>query len=138
MFRRISPLELLIHAPSVLTVPPGAPETYGRVVRRSRRSVFVFIAAALGVSGMVSVPAAAGSPAGRAGPGSDAAYAAGRYIVTFADDPVASYEGYEAGFPATRPHPSGKVDPASPAVVNWQRHLTNKHDQALGAVGATK
>ena len=65
-------------------------------------------------------------------------YAAGRYIVTFADEPVASYDGYEAGFAATRPHPGKKVDPSSPAVQNWQRHLQAKHDKALAEVGATK
>ena len=65
-------------------------------------------------------------------------YTDGRYIVTFGDDPVASYEGYERGFPATRPQPGGKLDANSPAARNWQQHLVAKHDAALGSVGATK
>ncbi|HEX5039298.1 MAG TPA: S8 family serine peptidase [Candidatus Limnocylindria bacterium] len=65
-------------------------------------------------------------------------FAAGRYIVTFADEPVASYDGYEAGFAATRPHPGRKLDPSSPAVQRWQQHLQAKHDKALAEVGATK
>ena len=63
---------------------------------------------------------------------------AGRYIVTFADEPVASYDGYEAGFAATRPHPGAKLDPSSPAVQRWQQHLAAKHDKALAEVGAAK
>jgi subtilisin family serine protease len=65
-------------------------------------------------------------------------FADGRYLITFADDPVASYDGYEAGFAATRPHPGGKLDAGSPAVQNWQRHLEAKHDAALAKVGASK
>ena len=73
-----------------------------------------------------------------AAPGRAVTYTDGRYLVTFADEAVASYEGYEAGFQATRPQPGRKVDPNSPAVVAWQRHLEAKHDAALARVGATK
>ena len=64
---------------------------------------------------------------------------AGRYIVTFADDPVASYDGYEAGFPATRPQPAARSQPdsagrqelaAAPRPASTTRHLAK--------VGATK
>ena len=63
---------------------------------------------------------------------------AGRYIVTFVDEPVASYDGYKAGFPATRPQAGKKLNPNSAAAVKWQKHLTDKHDAALAAVGAEK
>ena len=36
-------------------------------------------------------------------------FAAGRYIVTFADEPVASYDGYEAGFAALGKHPAADL-----------------------------
>src|SRR3954470_4269739 len=75
---------------------------------------------------------AAGSPGGHS------AYAAGRYIVMFADDPAASYDGYVNGFPATTPHPGHKLNPDSPAVQNWQKHLVAQHDAALAKVGADK
>src|SRR5688572_2600719 len=65
-------------------------------------------------------------------------YTDGRYLVTFADEAVASYDGYEAGFAATRPHPGRKLDADSPAVRAWQQHLQAKHDAALARVGATK
>ena len=77
--------------------------------------------------------AASGKAAGLGG-----AYSDGRYLVTFADEAVASYDGYAPGFAATRPQPGRKIDPGSPAVRRWQQHLTAKHDAALARVGATK
>ncbi len=65
-------------------------------------------------------------------------YTAGRYIVTFADEPVASYSGYAAGYPATRPKAGRHINPRSTAVQKWRTHLTAKHDRALRKVGATK
>lgn len=84
----------------------------------------------------VGAGTASGASAGPAKAGHS--YADGRYIVTFGDEPVASYDGYERGFAATRPQPGHKLDANSPAARNWQRHLVAKHDAALGSVGATK
>ena len=67
-----------------------------------------------------------------------AGYTDGRYLVTFADEAVASYDGYEAGFAATRPERGRKLDPNSPAVQRWQEHIVAKHDAAMARVGATK
>jgi hypothetical protein len=38
-------------------------------------------------------------------------YAAGRYIVSFADEPAATYDGTIAGYPRTRPDAGKKLDP---------------------------
>jgi subtilisin family serine protease len=65
-------------------------------------------------------------------------YSAGRYIVTFAEDPVASYAGTTKGFAATRPTAGKHINPNSAAVQKWQQHLTAAHDSALAKVGATK
>jgi subtilisin family serine protease len=98
-----------------------------------RRLISIAILAMLVVSAVApSTQVAAKSAA------SGSQFADGRYLITFADDPVASYDGYEAGFAATRPHPGGKLDASSPAVQNWQRHLEAKHDAALAKVGASK
>ncbi len=96
-----------------------------------KRSMF---AIAFAFAALVAV---AGSQAARSTAG-DSAYADGRYIVMFADDAAASYEGYVSGFPATRPHPGQKLNPDSPAVQRWQQHLVAKHDAALARVGASK
>ena len=66
------------------------------------------------------------------------AYTAGRYIVTFADDPVASYDGYRSGFARTRPARGDKLNADSPAAKNWARHLVQRHDAVLARIGATK
>jgi subtilisin family serine protease len=71
-------------------------------------------------------------------PGNSNSYTDGRYIVTFADDPVGTYEGYNSGFKATKPKAGDKLDPDSSAVKAWRGHLTGKHDAALAKVGATK
>src|SRR6266545_4399846 len=59
----------------------------------------------------------------------DAAGVGGHFI----PEPVASYEGYLSGFPATRPQAGRKLDPDSPAVLRWQQHLVAQHDAALAA-----
>jgi len=87
--------------------------------------------ATLATTGVTAVAA----PAATAASG---AHGAGRYIVTFNDDPVASYTGYEKGFPATRPARGQKLNPGNASVKSWQAHLTSKHDKALASVGATK
>ena len=92
------------------------------------------LAIAIACAALVAV---AGSQAARGASG-HSGYTDGRYIVTFADDPAASYDGYENGFEATRPHPGQKLNADSPAVKNWQQHLVAKHDAALAKVGATK
>src|SRR6185369_2862360 len=62
-------------------------------------------------------------------------YKAGRYIVTFADSPAAEYNGYNKNFSATAPKPGHKFDKTTPAVANWQQHLTKLHDAALTKAG---
>jgi subtilisin family serine protease len=92
-------------------------------------------AAATALTAAVALaPHASAGPA----PASGAAYSSGRYIVTFADEPVASYTGYVKGYPATRPTHGHKINPNSAAVVAWRQHLTAQHDRVLARVGATK
>jgi hypothetical protein len=66
-----------------------------------------FVAATAACLLATSVGFGAGPAAGAAAERTDRgkAFTDGRYIVTFADEPVASYDGYVRGFPATRPQP---------------------------------
>jgi subtilisin family serine protease len=107
-------------------------------VNAMRRIVLAAVAALVVASiiGATGVQVSANNAS--AGVAASTAYTPGRYIVTFADEAVASYDGYERGFPATRPQPGQKLNPDSPAVQRWQQHLIQKHDAALAAVGATK
>ncbi len=90
------------------------------------------------VAVLLLLAATVGAPIAQARQAAAAPQAAGRYIVTFADDPVATYSGYKVGFAATRPKAGKKINPTSAAVVKWQKHLTAQHDAALAKVGATK
>lgn len=103
--------------------------------QRHSVSVLVTLALAASLVGATGRPAA-GANASR--PNQGVPYRDGRYIVTFADEPLASYDGYAAGFPATRPAPGRKLDPTSPGALRWQQRLTAAHDAALARVGATK
>ena len=88
----------------------------------------------------VAMLVAALTPAIAAGKSQQAAaqYTAGRYLVTFADAPVAEYSGYVKGFPASRVAAGKKLNAHSAAAQKWQKHLTSTHDAALAKVGATK
>ena len=97
------------------------------------RRIFVSVIALLAASALsvAGVQDASGASSGGSG------YSAGRYIATFADEPVASYDGYAKGFAATRPKAGHKINPGSASVDKWQKHLVAKHDAALSRVGAT-
>jgi subtilisin family serine protease len=58
------------------------------------------------------------------------------YIVQLAEAPVATYTGGVQGLQATKPRKGQKIDPNSPAVVNYMAHLTTTHDSLLRGVGA--
>jgi subtilisin family serine protease len=96
-------------------------------------------AAVLAVVATSAATVAAGQSASAApAPASGQPYSSGRYIVTFVDDPAASYSGYVRGFPATRPAAGRKLNPNASSVGAWRGHLTSLHDAALARVGASK
>jgi subtilisin family serine protease len=105
-----------------------------RPFTRTRGSRLSLIAAAALVATALFVPAAASA----AGPDAAHGYRDGRYIVTFKDAPVAEYDGYVSGFPATQPRAGSKVRAHSAAATRWAGRLTAIHDRALARVGATK
>ncbi len=98
-----------------------------------KRGLYAIAAACALVAAVIGV---AGGQAARAGAHSP--YAGGRYIVTFADEAVASYTGYKAGFPATRPQPGRRLKVDSAAAQKWQKHLVDQHKAALANVGASR
>jgi len=57
------------------------------------------------------------------------------YIVRLAEQPVTAYDGSIKGFQATRPRKGEKIDPNSPAVVNYRAFLESRHDAVLASVG---
>ena len=62
----------------------------------------------------------------------------GIYIIQMIDNPVVAYEGDTKGLKATAPKKGQKIDPNSPAVIDYVSYLTSKHDNALAKVGGQK
>jgi subtilisin family serine protease len=68
--------------------------------------------------------------------GGDAARASnGAYIVQLAEMPVSAYDGSIRGLKATKPGKGKKIDPTSPAVVDYLAFLTARHDAVLAGAG---
>ena len=57
------------------------------------------------------------------------------YIVQLDEMPVTAYDGGIQGLGATKPKKGQKIDPNSPAVMNYMAHLTAQHDSVLQGVG---
>lgn len=112
----------------------------GPISRGRARYIGLAAAALLATTAISTGPATAGtiSAATAKSQAATAAYSAGRYIVTFVDEPAASYDGSRKGFAATRPAAGKKLNPTSAAVKAWRGHLTAGHNAALAKVGATK
>jgi len=80
-----------------------------------------------------------------AAPAAPAASAAARdkftndiYIVRLAEKPVTAYAGGIKGLQATKPRKGQKIDPNSPAVVNYRSFLESRQEAVLASVGGGK
>jgi len=62
----------------------------------------------------------------------------GIYIVQMLENPVVAYEGGIKGLKATKPENGKKINPLSPAVVDYVSYLENVHDAILVKVGGEK
>ncbi len=101
-----------------------------------KRSRLAAALAALVVT--VALVAAALQPAGAdpLPPGALPQPAPGSYIVTLADQPIASYDGSTDGMTATRPKDGRKVRTDTDAAKTYRGFLTRLQDQIAGLVGA--
>ncbi|MFC5265569.1 protease inhibitor I9 family protein [Kribbella qitaiheensis] len=63
-------------------------------------------------------------------------FAPGKYVVTLADQPLATYQGGVAGLKATKPAKGRKVDTASPDSKAYRGFLDGRHNQVAAKVGA--
>jgi len=60
------------------------------------------------------------------------------YIVQLAEQPVTAYTGGIKGLQATKPRKGQKIDPYSPAVVNYMAFLESRQSAVLASVGGGK
>lgn len=64
-------------------------------------------------------------------------FAPGRYVVTLADKPLATYQGGVAGLKATQPAKGKKVDTAAPDSKRYSNWLGSRQNTVAAQVGAT-
>ncbi|RWZ64754.1 serine protease [Labedella populi] len=62
---------------------------------------------------------------------------AGRYVVTLADDPAATYDGGVSGFDATKPDPGGRLNPGATDVTEYTDYLAAEQEDVAAEVDAT-
>jgi subtilisin family serine protease len=67
-------------------------------------------------------------------PASPTSFKDGRYIVQFADEPVAVYDGGVAGLEATSPDDGERIAFDSDAVQDYRAHLEESRDEVLSEV----
>lgn len=87
-----------------------------------------------------SIAAAAAPPpanAGIIGKGTQTAFTPGRYIVTLADQPAATYDGGVRGFDATTPDEGEQLNPRRQAVQEYGDYLAETQQEVAESVGAT-
>ncbi|MEU1618438.1 S8 family peptidase [Streptomyces sp. NPDC005722] len=102
---------------------------------RSTRPAALVAAAAFALALSSAVPAQAAPAAGPKPVPVAGHLAAGRYVVTLADRPIAAYRGGVDGIPGTAPAPGAKVDLAAPGAVRYRAHLTGAQRAAAASVG---
>jgi subtilisin family serine protease len=98
-----------------------------------RRRAALLAAAALITTALVAPPGSATPPTAPQGRSS---FAPGRYVVTLADKPLATYQGGVTGLKATKPAAGRKVEVNSTNAKAYRTFLTSKHAQVAAKVGA--
>ena len=89
---------------------------------------------ATGLAGLGATAASAAPATGISRPATS--FEDGRYIVTLADDAVATYEGDVQGFPATKPDQGDQLDASSAPAESYSEHLEQAQETVADSVGA--
>lgn len=64
-------------------------------------------------------------------------FESGRYVVTLADDPAATYDGGVSGFDATKPGAGDKLNPGAKDVTDYTDYLADEQKDVAAEVDAT-
>ncbi|MHC5908491.1 S8 family serine peptidase [Streptomyces sp. S6] len=99
-------------------------------MNRRPTTVGVSVAALILAAAPLAAPTAAADTADTPAPIS------GRYLVTLADQPIATYDGGVDGIPATRPDAGEKVDVTTDDARRYRTHLVTEQNAAAKKVGA--
>ena len=105
-----------------------------------KRMLTLLSTAAISAVAALSVPVTAtvAAPSAETKSAASKKFTNNLYIVRMAEAPVVAYDGTIKGLQATRPKKGQKIDPNSPAVVNYMSFLESRHNAALASVGGAK
>ena len=125
------------------TLPPESPRLpfhhTRRVMALCVTTTLVAAGALVGVNGAAAAPMAPGLGgiigAGIGQPVTN--FTDGRYIVTLADDAVATYTGGVDGFAPTTPDAGARLDPQSRGSKDYSEYLGGKQKEVAASVDAT-
>jgi hypothetical protein len=95
----------------------------------STAAMTALAAMSFNISPVIAAPAAKSAAPSR--------FADNLYIVQLAEQPVTAYKGGIKGLQATKPRKGQKIDPNSPAVVNYRSFLESRQQAVLGSVGGS-
>jgi len=96
----------------------------------STAAITALAAISFNISPVIAAPAAKAAAPSR--------FADNLYIVQLAEQPVTAYTGGIKGLQATKPRKGQKIDPYSPAVVNYRSFLESRQEAVLASVGGGK
>lgn len=90
--------------------------------------------ASLALTGLAAAPAlAAPNPASLG----QTSFEPGRYIVTLADDAVATYQGGVSGYPGTQPDAGDQLNARQAPVQDYSEYLADKQEQVAADAGVS-
>jgi len=95
----------------------------------STAAMTALAAMSFNISAVVAAPAAKSAAPSR--------FADNLYIVQLAEQPVTAYKGGIKGLKATKPGKGQKIDPNSPAVVDYRSFLESRQQAVLASVGGS-
>ena len=102
-----------------------------------RKTVTAGLTASLLATGLVAFGASAANAVPTTGISQPpTSFENGRYIVTLADDAVATYEGNVQGFDATKPDLGDQLNARSAPVDSYSEHLEETQEAVADSVGA--
>ncbi|MGL4340708.1 MAG: S8 family serine peptidase [Rhodoglobus sp.] len=98
----------------------------------------VFVVALLIASGIVAgVAGSAAAAPVRPGGNTQSSFEPGRYIITLAEDPLATYSGDIVGYSATAPHDGDQLSTRRAPAKNYRDYLINRQNQLASTAGVS-
>jgi subtilisin family serine protease len=110
--------------------------TTPRSRRPLRATISGLAAGALALTGALLAPLPTAAAPAQPGGGAPVTFDAGRYIVTLAENAVATYEGGVPGIPGTAPEEGDQLEARRAPVQDYSAYLQDRQQEVAESVGA--